>query len=308
MPSNIGKSNLPSIEHYKILTENIQYNTIDKNIDMGNKTKVFQWSGDLPNILRDYIDQYIFVQDNKKSKKSCIDLIYILELLLLKMRKIHDFDDDDMIQNGINNFITMFLKPYGCDESLRYSNEEDESPMNNNKSLYDLCEDIFYIEENIQLINVSSKCQEIIEYIEDKYHQLKGMYEAHPDKYNDILIYNNTNFDKIKSTVDKIKCSSTVSSLVGKEQSILGGNLNFSPLHIFMSVALPLIGFALIYFLLYNLTPLRPWLRKRLFEKKNIINYFNGEYQDLSENTYDYLEQNSTKTDFHVIYNQLRNE
>ncbi|SBS81979.1 hypothetical protein POVCU2_0013140 [Plasmodium ovale curtisi] len=98
MQSNVGKSNLPSIERYKILEENIQYSTIDKNIDMGNKT-------DIP-----------------------------------------DFDDDDMIQNRINNFITMFLKPYECDESLRYSNEEGESAMNNNKSLYDLCGDIFYIE------------------------------------------------------------------------------------------------------------------------------------------------------------------
>lgn len=113
---------------------------------MGNKTDVFQWQEDLFNILTDYIDQYISVQDNKKSRKSCIYLIYILELLLLKMRKIPDFDDDDMIQNRINNFITMFLKPYECDESLRYSNEEGESAMNNNKSLYDLCGDIFYIE------------------------------------------------------------------------------------------------------------------------------------------------------------------
>ncbi|SBT01542.1 hypothetical protein POVCU1_067650 [Plasmodium ovale curtisi] len=123
MQSNVGRSNIPSIERYKILEENIQYSTIDKNIDMGNKT-----------------------DDNKKSRKSCIYLIYILELLLIKMRKIPDFYDDDMIQNRINNFITMFLKPYECDDSLRYFNEEGESAMNNNKSLYDLCGDIFYIE------------------------------------------------------------------------------------------------------------------------------------------------------------------
>ncbi|SBT74255.1 Plasmodium vivax Vir protein, putative [Plasmodium ovale] len=293
MEQSLGKDDLPSIKYFSILKESLNYEQIEKKIDRKEGPEVYEWSVSLYKTLDSYVDKYILKDDNTFSKKRCIDLIYILDLITLKINKLSGFDANNMIQGNINNFINSSLKANGCDMSSRSTNNEDVSVINNKKKIHDLCEDISFIEPKIDLLNTSSKCKEINDYIKENSTEIEVIYEANPTTYFDVLKYNgHTDFNKINATINKIKCLSDE-------------NPHTPPSHTIIPISFTLVGFVLISFLLYRLTPLKPWLHNMILRKKNILNNINGEDEYIPENISEYLEKNSSNSDLHVLYKKL---
>ncbi|SBT33154.1 PIR Superfamily Protein [Plasmodium ovale wallikeri] len=303
MQGHLGKDDLPSIKYYNILKNILQYDMIDEYIGSKKLQEVYTWSVNLINTLNSYLDQYISYGSIENYEKRCIDVIYILDLIIHKIKNSPGYDVDNLIEKNIDNIINTSLMYNNCDIDSRRSDEEHISVMNNRKEIYDLCEDVTYIGKSTHQINISTECQKIKDYIEEKMRQLKIIYEASYSTYSDILIYNKFyNFDLIKSTIDKIKCNSKENSYAAEAQNALGGDTKFSTSHAITSVSISLIGFVLIPFLLYRLTPLKPWLHKMILRKTHIMDNLNEVKEDFSENMSQYMEKNLSNRDLHVLY------
>lgn len=116
-----------------------------------------------------------------------------------------------------------------------------------------MCEDISFIDQKIDLLNTSSKCKEINDYIKDNSSWIEVIYKANPDKYFDILIYNrHTDFNEINGTTNKIKCLSVENPLGAEAQDGLSENPHTTPSHNTISFSFTLVGFVVISFLLYR--------------------------------------------------------
>ncbi|SBT00505.1 hypothetical protein POVCU1_060440 [Plasmodium ovale curtisi] len=189
---NLKKDDIPSIKYYNILKNILQYDMIDEYIDSNKQQDVYTWSVNLINTLSSYLDQYISYGNN-------------------------------MIQKNIDNIINTSLMYNTCDDNSRRSDEKDISVMINRNQIHELCEDVTCIGKSTHQINISTECQKIKGYIEEKMRQLKIIYEASYNTYTDILIYNKfNNFDLIKCTIDKIKCNSKENSNIAEAQNALG--------------------------------------------------------------------------------------
>ncbi|SBT57862.1 PIR Superfamily Protein [Plasmodium ovale wallikeri] len=82
-----------------------------------------------------------------------------------------------------------------------------------------------------------------------------------------------------------------------------GNASNFEYYHTYIAVVLSLLGIILMFFFIYKLTPIGPWLYNQLLKKKLLRNYFNGEdSQELLEYTSDSVDMNSQKTEYNLQY------
>ncbi|SBT57300.1 PIR Superfamily Protein [Plasmodium ovale wallikeri] len=300
MTNNIRKDDLPSINHYNILKECMRYNNI---IDAINKNKYTEdannWSNNFRTYSLGYLDKYP-VDTSNNSNKRCRDLIYLLEYIKTRitLSKIFDGQNGYMLSN-IDNFV-ISLKSQGYEECPINSTDNSELYTQDRRHLDDLCEDITYINDNMNDINNSSQCKEIEAHIVGQKINVRATYDLNSDKYFDILQYYSYNsFKDIESTIEKIKCKTHNSApSEGTPQS--------SGEHTPILIILPLLGIVLISFLLYKLTPLGSLLNTKIMKKIKYWKIINDkETDEILDHTPKIPQNYLHNKGYNMLYNTL---
>ncbi|SBS93510.1 PIR Superfamily Protein [Plasmodium ovale curtisi] len=315
MATDISVNDLPSKKFSKIWEDGICYNEVN-DIIRYNKGQVeaFTWKGNVQKNFSNHLGKLKAEIKENTLEKRCRDLYYLIYGILYQLKNLKDYYTiyigiKDTIKNHINSaFMNAAITDTGYANCLVVANKEEDyehDTIKNKKYIDDLCEDFIYIEKNINQINRSLECNGIKKYFEGEISKIKPLYETDTQKYKKILqYYKQDNFDNLINIIEKIKCNAVEDFRETRDIENEETEVDFLPLHIFISSILSLFGFLLIFFFLYQATPFRSWFDRKI--RKKII-FANNANDDVShkilEDSCEYPKTNSYSDEYHVLYN-----
>ncbi|SBT02299.1 PIR protein [Plasmodium ovale] len=313
MTTSISVNELPSKKFNNIWDERICKSEVTDIITQKRGLEAaYTWMENFRKGFKDNLEKHQADINNGTIEKRCRDMYYIIYDILYQLKNLEHYGSSNYnsIKETIKGYIrSAFInKDYWiCLSSL--FNEENYEPVNlNNKKYIDhLCEDITYIEKNINQINSSLECSGIKVYIEEEFRRHKLIYNLDNKVYTKILeYYKKSNFDSLKDIIEKIKCTTGVEV---QETALLGNQetpVESLPLHIFIAPILSLGGFLLIFLFLYKVTPFRSWFYGKIRKKGDLENNVNDEISnEILEKSYKYLQANSYNDEYNVLYNSV---
>ncbi|SBT72593.1 hypothetical protein, conserved [Plasmodium ovale] len=216
----------------------------------------------------------------------------------IKESTLFNGQNDYMLLN-IDNFVKS-LNSQGYEECPINSTDNSEFYTQNRRHLDDLCEDMAYINDNMNDINNSSHCKEIEDHIMEKKSRVKTTYDLNSSEYLDILqYYNYKSFQDIENEIEKINCNN-------HHNAALGQTSQSSSEHTPILIVLPLLGIVLISFFLYKLTPLGPLLNTKIMKKIKYSKIINDkETDEILEHTSEIPQTYFHDKGYRMLYNTL---
>ncbi|SBT00384.1 PIR Superfamily Protein [Plasmodium ovale curtisi] len=317
MATGISVDELPSKKFNNIWNEGICYSEVNNIItDKKDLVDAFRWVENVKKKFSNNLKQQKGIIDDNTLEKRCRDLYYLIYGILYQLKNLKDYNTiytgiNGAIKNHINSaFINASFTDKGYANCLVVANEEDDyehATIKNKKYIDDLCEDAIYVEKNINQINSSHECSKIKLYLGDEFNTHNNTYNLNKEFYAKILgYYEKDNFDSFKDIIAKIKCTTSDDFQVRANLDGLESRLDFLPFHIIIVPILSLLGFLLIFFFLYQATPLRSWFDRKI--RKKII-FANNENDEVShkilEEPCEYPKTNSYNDEYHVLYNTV---
>ncbi|SBT55993.1 PIR Superfamily Protein [Plasmodium ovale wallikeri] len=313
MTTSISVNELPSKKFNNIWDEGICKSEVTDIITHKKGPEAaYTWMKNFRKEFTENLEKHQAYINDDAIEKRCRDLYYIIYDILYELKNLENYEDSthNTIKETIKGYIrSAFInKNYWiCLSSLFNEDYYEHVNLKNKKYIDNLCEDISYIEKNINQINSSLECSGIKVYIEEEFRRHKLTYNLDNEVYTKILeYYKKSNFDSLKDIIEKIKCTTGVEL---QETALLGNQetpVDSIPLHIFIAPILSLCGFLLIFLFLYKVTPFRSWFYGKIRKKFDIKNNVNDEISnEILEKSCKYLQENSYNDEYNVLYDSI---
>ncbi|SBT47315.1 PIR Superfamily Protein [Plasmodium ovale wallikeri] len=308
MPDDINVDKLPSKIHYNVLKECMKYDKIDDFINnVERSTDANAWILNFNEYSSNYLDMYIDDTVNNPNKR-CRDYLYLLEDIITKIKgsSLYENKDDNMLMN-IDNYKKHTLMSKGYEECPVDSEDEESIYTNSRKRFDDFCEDITYINRNINEINSSSQCSEIKNYITAESTILKSSYDQSLDEYFHLLKYNKfTSFNEFSIIIEKVTCKKP--EISSGEENLLQPHASpeLSGVHISIPVIFSLLGILFFCIYLYKFTSFGPWLNRHIQKRKIIWNNLNDRFNEqILQEKYEISQKDSNISGYDMLYHSL---
>ncbi|SBT56980.1 PIR Superfamily Protein [Plasmodium ovale wallikeri] len=311
---DIRESDLPSKRYKDVWNEGICYDEVNGIINEEKEpSEADKWMKNYQTKFTITLDEHIDGFKKNNPKKRYRDLYYILNVIFYRIKLIDKYSSfHDFIEETIRGYTKNILRVYDKDNfhenPINVSNYN-QVEIENSKKIDNLCEDIDYIDKNIEQINSSSQCQNIQSFIQQENQELKAIYEDSSDKYSYILqFYNYPSFNHFENIIQKIYCKSHVSD--ARSPEVHDSDVTYQNLrkHITALSILSPLGILLIGFFLIKTTPIGNWINTRIRKKIIFWNKLNDdENHKIVENNCEYSQINSNNDKYDMLYHSIDN-
>ncbi|SBT83868.1 PIR protein [Plasmodium ovale] len=320
---NLKLDDLPTIKFYNELSTRGKFDLIDNNVEAYTISKnINEWITSFKNEIGNFLKNTTEWKGGIPGKR-CRDWHYYINFVKDKINDLKEDNTEIKLQwlEEIDKF---------SEEILNYNNvlECTTDDKNDYANIYkkwfdDLCENCYYINDNLENINISSHCQEYFSYLLEN----KSILDSFIEAGNVDFVYKSTSCDiqDIGDSITLINCPpsqslvdlKTISNpellsiytgfLRGpkKLSSAMSRYINGGNVRIF-NIIIPAIsstlGIFLIIFLLFKCTSFSSGSCKSILRKRNDEYKIEEEMYELSENTSEHNFMYSGNRPYHITY------
>ncbi|SBT52021.1 PIR Superfamily Protein [Plasmodium ovale wallikeri] len=339
MTQSIDVNQLPSVKFDNELKSKIDYDTLDKFAKNTSDEDISSWITKFKTNTEVYF-KYVSEQPPSSHDKGCRDFYYLTYNILNKIQLLREnfmktltFTEDiksirDKYMSSSSSFI--------CNTKHKYLNYEE-------KFLDDFCEDINFINEKSDVIQISDQCQTIIDNISSRRVKLIGMKNFFSRGRRSNQITDTCNYNILEVKFPSFACTPnsrpellhsasmesghpTDSQQLGKglgaqsfspsgelaidgQESFVnpeGGTNNVSPINEIISVSFPVLGVSVFSYLLYNFTSFGSKIQAFLKKKNDIsINQYDNLTNSLSVDASNYEDIYSDNMQYNISYHNV---
>ncbi|SBT57066.1 PIR Superfamily Protein [Plasmodium ovale wallikeri] len=309
----ISVSDLPSKKFNNIWDEGICKSEVT---DIITHKKVpdaaYTWVANFGKNFKVNLDKHqVDINDNTLEKR-CRDLYYIIYDILYKLKNLEGYKNNtyDSIKETIKGYInSAFINKryWSCVPASINEADYEYAKIKDKKYIDDLGEDVTYVENNIDDINSSHECSVIKLYLEQEFRTRNDSYNLDNETYTKIIqYYKKSNFDSLKDIIEKINCNTGGDFQVEEHLVDQETPVNSFPLNIVIVPVLSLLGFILIIYFLYKVTPFSSWFDRKMRKKIIFSNNVNDEISHKTlEEACEYQQTNAYHDEYNVLYNSV---
>ncbi|SBT56809.1 PIR Superfamily Protein [Plasmodium ovale wallikeri] len=165
MSEIISLNDLPSVKYEKELKDSINYNTLENSVkNVIEDEEIHSWVQNFKSKVEEYLTNsprhFSFNND-----KRCKDFNY---LIIEIINKIHSLSDNIGRKAKWSNEIKKWRDDYFSRNPSLISDKNNKYWDLQLKDLYDLCEDYLFVQEKLEEIKISDKCESFITKMNEK--------------------------------------------------------------------------------------------------------------------------------------------
>ncbi|SBT83136.1 PIR protein, partial [Plasmodium ovale] len=337
---SVDVSQLPSVKFDKELKSKIDYDTVHNFIKYETTNEqIRRWITKFHANTEEYF-KYVSKQPSSSHDKGCREFYYLTYYIL---NKIHSLRENFMETFTFREEIKSIRDKYFSSSSSFICNTKHNYLKYQEKFLDDFCEDINFINENNDAIQISDQCQSIIDNISSRRVKLTGMKDFFERGGRSKQITDTCNYEILELKFPPFVCTPNSkpeplhkasmgsehhadSQQLGKvlgaqsfspsgeltihgQESFVnpeGGTNNVSPINDIISVSLPILGVSVFSFFLYNFTSFGSKIQTFLKKKNDIsINQDDNITNPLSLDASNYEDIYSDNMQYNISYHNV---